>query len=444
VAQTTAAVVRSQDKETSVQKSAVVLSGIGVVIIIACAPATRSFEDTSSGTGDAPTGSSSSVGEAGGAGGSMPDAGESDTGGPDAGCGALGGPCCEGTSCHGGATCQASACACPPGVDACGDACVALPTDGHNCGACGHDCLGGACLSGVCQPVDIATKQGRLFMIQVDGTSVYWGGDGVAISRRPKNLSGPAVVLASKEYAYSWALDAKFIYWSNDSNNKAIRRCGLPDCAGGPSDIAAGASAIPIGAMTTDPARKSLFFRRTDAPVIFRMDLSTGQIATLSSVAVSPRPFAADAAFLYYADGNAVLKGQGAIMKVAQTGGAPIALANGTAVKPANSMAVNGKTVYWHQDSAIYAAPLPNGIGSTLPKSFALAGSSVFGIAADGKDVYWCNHTTTGNVSSCPVSGCIGAPKVVAAGQSNPWGIALDDKAVYWVTEAGEVRMVAR
>jgi hypothetical protein len=37
----------------------------------------------------------------------------------------------------------------------CGGACIDPQTDANNCGACGVDCGGGACVSGACQPVDI-------------------------------------------------------------------------------------------------------------------------------------------------------------------------------------------------------------------------------------------------------------------------------------------------
>ncbi len=39
-----------------------------------------------------------------------------------------------------------------------GDTCMTdTQTDPHNCGVCGHDCLGGACASGQCQPFQIAS-----------------------------------------------------------------------------------------------------------------------------------------------------------------------------------------------------------------------------------------------------------------------------------------------
>jgi hypothetical protein len=43
---------------------------------------------------------------------------------------------------------------CGSGSVCCGGACDGVQTDVHNCGSCGHDCMGSPCVGGVCQPVD--------------------------------------------------------------------------------------------------------------------------------------------------------------------------------------------------------------------------------------------------------------------------------------------------
>src|SRR5690349_21776850 len=45
---------------------------------------------------------------------------------------------------------------CTPPEVACGDVCAVLNADPAHCGACGHDCLGGACVGAKCQPVILA------------------------------------------------------------------------------------------------------------------------------------------------------------------------------------------------------------------------------------------------------------------------------------------------
>ncbi len=182
-----------------------------------------------------------------------------------------------------------------PGVDASapdGDA----GEDPRSCGAPGHDCQGGACVGGKCQPVVLATTQNRPIQIAVDGDHLYWvnagsldgagtacdpvrsdgsvvrssldgtgltrvadglpcpgalavGPDGVyfstaagpgqgAIWRVPK--SGPPVapvaVYTGLGLVYSLLFDGPTLYWSEDAQSGRVMR-GLAD-GGAPSVFA--------------------------------------------------------------------------------------------------------------------------------------------------------------------------------------------------------------
>lgn len=52
----------------------------------------------------------------------------------------------------------------------CGDACVETKGSKDHCGACGHSCEGGECLTGVCQPVVIASGLTNTHAIDVSPT----------------------------------------------------------------------------------------------------------------------------------------------------------------------------------------------------------------------------------------------------------------------------------
>jgi hypothetical protein len=54
----------------------------------------------------------------------------------------------------------------------CGGECVDASSDVANCGSCGHDCQGGGCLAGRCQPVTLATNLQEPVGIAVDATSL--------------------------------------------------------------------------------------------------------------------------------------------------------------------------------------------------------------------------------------------------------------------------------
>src|SRR4051794_1309885 len=47
-------------------------------------------------------------------------------------------------------------------------------SDAKNCGRCGHDCLGGTCQAGACQPVTLASGLAGPVGVHLDDTSVFW------------------------------------------------------------------------------------------------------------------------------------------------------------------------------------------------------------------------------------------------------------------------------
>lgn len=68
--------------------------------------------------------------------------------------------------------------AAPPTCDkpttVCGDKCVTTATDGKNCGTCGHDCGGGMCTDGICQPMAIRQNLDPNLTLAVNGEGVYF------------------------------------------------------------------------------------------------------------------------------------------------------------------------------------------------------------------------------------------------------------------------------
>lgn len=89
----------------------------------------------------------------------------------------LGGDCCAGDTCGvtKGLTCKAGKCECSIGATDCdgepSNGCEAtLATDSKNCGACGHDCQGGICAAGACQP-RILVPAAQLGTLQASGSS---------------------------------------------------------------------------------------------------------------------------------------------------------------------------------------------------------------------------------------------------------------------------------
>ncbi len=74
-------------------------------------------------------------------------------------------------------------------ADVAPDSCSDTQSSSGNCGRCGHDCLGGSCLKGSCQPITLATQQVGLGEIAQDDVNVYWLISGGKIMRASKQAS---------------------------------------------------------------------------------------------------------------------------------------------------------------------------------------------------------------------------------------------------------------
>ena len=77
------------------------------------------------------------------------------------------------TACATGTSCLAGDCKCSQTT--CGGACVDTGSDPKNCGSCGHDCLGGTCSGGQCQPSAVVSNTGdNVRAFAIDSTYVYY------------------------------------------------------------------------------------------------------------------------------------------------------------------------------------------------------------------------------------------------------------------------------
>jgi hypothetical protein len=87
-------------------------------------------------------------------------------------CGASCGPCPSPPNSV-GVTCDGVTCdfACISGFTVCDTTRADLQTDPQNCGACAHDCFGGACDAGVCQPVVLTTGQPDILFLAIDAST---------------------------------------------------------------------------------------------------------------------------------------------------------------------------------------------------------------------------------------------------------------------------------
>ena len=148
-----------------------------------------------------------------------------------------------------------------------------LDGDASNCGACGHDCLGGTCDGGICQPYEVvAAMPGAEYRsLRVDpgpgGALAFarWRPN-AAVFRADKTPGSNPVTVAQLEasgWANDVALDADWIYFTNYSDHDhdevrgvyAVRRSG-----GAPVQLARDDAALRL---------LGTAFLRVDGPDVF-------------------------------------------------------------------------------------------------------------------------------------------------------------------------------
>jgi hypothetical protein len=353
-------------------------------------------------------------------------------------CGTCGNACVPGA--HQSASCALGACvfACNTGFLDCagtGASCATDATsDPKSCGACGHDCLGGVCSGGACQPVALASAQNDPFGLAIDSTYVYWTNQAGAAALRVPITGGAAEVLnANLPSAAGIAVDSTNAYVALGASNGSI-------------------VAIP---------------------------LSGGSTTTLASSQSSPLYVVVAGGQVYWT--NAV--SGGSVMSVAVTGGSPSAIATGQSVPW--GIAASATSIVWtNYDSGggVFSAPLGGGSMTTVASNqdyacaVATDGTTDFfatdaiammkgaiakvaagggaistiamrqahpaAIAFDASWVYWTDNGTDA-VMRAPVGG--GTATVLAAAQHAPRQIAVDASAVYWIASGdGTVMKLAK
>jgi hypothetical protein len=319
--------------------------------------------------------------------------------------------------------------------------CTGIDTnvDPLNCGKCGHDCLGGDCALGVCQPVFLAKDQGRYIKLTSDPEYIYWTGDGATIGRVKADGSAEAEELipqSAGELGYDNVVVGKTLYWGNDWNDNGVRGCALPACTS-PKTVVPGT--LPLDAIHYDAASKRLFWNQGN--VIWNAALPAGASEIFLTTDSRVRDLDTDGSFVYWTEYDPVKKIT-KVRKRSKNGGSATLLAQ---TVDAYYSRVFGGRMYLVDgpEAGLHVIPLPNGVGSAATDAFAPS-KDVSAIAADSDGVYWAERVQNeGTLRSCPHSGCVGVPTIKGS-SSTIVSILTDQRAIYWGTDDGAVLKVAK
>jgi len=396
--------------------------------------------------------SSSGTGGGGGAGG-----GSSSSAGGGASCGVNESDCdndgvCEnllddvdhcgscGNSCNvpggGSGTCVGGMCdyACEMGFADCDQdpvtACVDLNMDGANCGACGHDCQGGACNAGVCGPVTlvppgfmqspyalavddkslyIGTLVGELYTIPLTGGSPsMFGKQGGSIRSMAVTKLGVYITTGNRVTLFDFNGQSK---WNSNADSNT-------------NHLAVSDTAV----VWTTTSR----VRRADPNGTNQMDISTFSEP-------DPLGIVADLQFARWASSGAGEIREGKLDSILP--GMFNVIFSG--LQNPTLLVQDGAMLYGVDSKGIYRADMST---KKLDVLYPLGGGVVVsGLVAEEMALYWTEGNAAGTVFRGPKDKLGALPVAVAKDQPGPRGLAVGPTAVYWANELdGTIMKIAR
>lgn len=311
-----------------------------------------------------------------------------------------------------------------------------MTSDPLNCGACDHNCLGGACTAGICQPVELAKQDGQPWEITLDATRVYWNNTYGEISKVPKQGGTTSVLTTDLVNCGMLAVhggrvfSASFFGGVEVVSTSGGALTGLTVPANGGVALAVDDSGVYWASGPLTPGEKS----------IVRTDFQGAFTSVLGSLDHEPTSVTIDGSHVYWTDFTADGTGLGGVRRAPLGGGDTETLVAGDGIL---QLAMDDARVYYlfggtsaasWSDCALLAVPKAGG----APVTLAAPLNGATRLAVDTTHVYW-TESYGQVIRKVPKTG--GAAVTLATSNGNPQGIAVDGEAVYWVDPGNQTIM---
>jgi hypothetical protein len=250
-------------------------------------------------------------------------------------------------------------------------------------GTCQQDCLGGACVDGQCQPVQIAGGASRPWFLAVDGIDVFFTAATSWTASRTSLLGGPT------------------------------------------TRVAIGTTGIAVGGGWVVTAAEGSGEIRRAAPDSSQPDSSPPDGVVIASGQDQPVGVATDGRFVYWTN-----YGDGTVARIhvrPTEGELPEVLASG--LNHPEPIVLRAGVAYVGGADGVSRVD----IASHMMTRFA-SGSLVLALATDSSSVYWADFYA-GTLMKAPLGG--GPPVHLVGGQDQPGGLVVDDAHLFWTTYYG-------
>jgi hypothetical protein len=338
---------------------------------------------------------------------------------------------------------------CDAGQTACTGTCVDTQSDTKNCGACGHDCLGGDCTLGKCQPFTIAQNQFQVTVLAPTATQLYWSRDVTGVQNGGIFVADLDGQNEAKLFDAGGGSCSGLLVDGADSYffcTGAIYHCALPSCPSGPTTLVPITDVVDAALDKTNSriyfSVKTLYDAQTGGYVGWIPTTGGGAPSRIVAAdQLNPHEIFLDNGVLYWLDygtyKNDVAQYNGGVRSAPLgTNQTMSVLVNDFTDLNFSGLTVSGNTVYYGAGSSIMSTATSGGLVATFTPSGAGQ------IIADATYLYWTDAGAS--VYRCAKTSCT-TPTTLATGENYPVAIAQDAVSIYWADYfGGQIRRLAK